>query len=286
MSDTQIPILDTHQHLLDRRVLSYSWTATLPALAGQFGYEEYLAASAGTGIVRTTFMESAPDEWRDEPRFVYGLAATPGSLVRNVIAGCRLEDEDAASHLDAIAGPLLVGVRRICHVEPDGFSDQPRFVENVRGLARRGLTFDMCFAARQLSYAHRLAHRCPEVQFVLDHCGVPDIAGGQLDPWRQDLKALAALPNTACKLSGILAYCKPGHATAEAIRPYVRHAIDCFGPRRLVWGSDWPVVNLTSDLATWVRITRSLLADLTPEEQRSILHDNALRIYGLDNRAR
>lgn len=285
MSVADIPILDTHQHLIDRTQLHYSWTDSLPKLAGQFGYAEYTAAAAGTGILRTAFMETAPDEWQAEPKMIYQLASKPGSLIRSVIAGCRLEEESAGEHLDAISHPLLIGIRRICHVEPDGFSEQPQFVANVRGLAARGLTFDLCFLARQLPYAQRLARACPDVQFILDHCGVPDIAGGALDPWREDLEKLSRLPNVACKISGLLAYCRPDNANLEAVKPYVRHAIDCFGPQRLVWGSDWPLVTLNSDLPSWVRITRQLIADLSPDEQRGILYDNAVRIYRMDRRA-
>ena len=118
-------------------------------------------------------------------------------------------------------------------------------------------------------------------QLILDHCGVPDIAGGAIDPWREHIRNLAKLPNVACKISGVLAYCKPGEATLEAIKPYVDHCIESFGADRLVWGSDWPVVVINSTLPDWIRIARQLVARLSPTEQRKILHDNAVRVYGV-----
>ncbi len=280
MTDSLIPILDTHQHLIDRRHLHYSWTDGLPQLKDkQFGYEEYLAAAKGTGIAGTVFMETAPDEWRDETGIIYTLAQQPGSLIRGVIAGCRMEEPDAIAHIDRIASKPLCGIRRICHVEKDDFSQQPQFIKNVRALAARKLTFDLCFLGRQLKLAAELAAACPDVQFILDHCGVPDIAGGDFETWKNGLKQVAQQPNAACKISGLTAYCKPDNCGIDAVRPYVRHAIDCFGPTRLVWGSDWPLVTFNSNLASWVQMTREMIADLTPAEQRNILHDNATRIY-------
>ncbi len=108
---------------------------------------------------------------------------------------------------------------------------------------------------------------------------MPDIAGGALDPWRDHIRQLSQIDNVACKLSGVLAYCKPGDATLEAVRPYVMHCIECFGPDRCVWGSDWPVCEMTSGLPEWIAITRKLLAPLSAAEQKKILHDNAVRIY-------
>jgi predicted TIM-barrel fold metal-dependent hydrolase len=164
---------------------------------------------------------------------------------------------------------------------PDELSQHPRFAENVRRLEQYGLTFDLCFLARQLPLAVSLARRCPGVQFILDHCGVPDITGGALDPWRKNIRTLADLPNVACKISGVLAYCSPGEATAESVRPYVDHCLDYFGWDRVVWGGDWPVCNMTSDLKTWVDASRELVAGADPRDQQKLFSKNAERIYGL-----
>jgi predicted TIM-barrel fold metal-dependent hydrolase len=282
----QLPIIDTHQHLIYLDRSEYQWANAVPQLRGRsFRYEDYLVACSDTGIQHTIFMETSPDSWREEISWVYKLAGQEGSLIKGIVANCRPEEVAFDSYLDSIQHDRLVGLRRICLGDTDQFSRQSRFVENVRRLSQRGLTFDLCFSSRQLRLAEALASKCSTVQFILDHCGMPDIAAGALNPWRDDLRRIAELPNVVCKISGLLAYCRPDNATLEAVRPYVLHAIDCFGPNRLLWGSDWPVVNCNNSLAAWVRITRQLLADLSHYEQRKILHGNAQGIYAINQRS-
>lgn len=277
-----IPIIDTHQHLIDPALGAYSWSNGIPQLAGcKFDYADYLKAIAGTGITQTVFMETTPDNWRTETPHIYALAARPGSLIQGVISNCQPEADDFAAQLRYIADQRLVGLRRICHMEPDDLSRLPKFRENVRTAGRLGLTFDLCFFARQLPIALELIRECPEVQFILDHCGVPAIAAGQLDPWRGYLRDLAAQPNVACKISGLVAYCAPGTVTLESVRPYFEHAIDCFGWNRVVWGGDWPVCTITSNLAHWVEISRAIVASEDPANQRKLFFDNAVSLYRL-----
>jgi len=135
---------------------------------------------------------------------------------------------------------------------------------------------------KQLKLGAELAQACDNTTIVLNHCGVPDIAGGGLDPWREDIAALAALPNVYCKLSGLLAYCEPGEANQEAIQPFVDHVLEVFGPSRMVWGSDWPVVDLANGLPDWLSVTRSLFEALSADEATRIGHGNAKLLFNLD----
>jgi predicted TIM-barrel fold metal-dependent hydrolase len=286
MSSQPIPLLDTHQHLVYAGRWPYSWTAGIPALAAKsFTYDDYLRAIEGAGIAAAIFMETSPDDprWREETRHVAQLAAAPDSLIAGMIVNCRPEDEGFENYLDSLDGFPVVGLRRVLHVMPDEVSQQPRFVRNVRLLAARGWTFDICMLQRQLPLAAELARACPDVQFVLDHCGVPDIAGVTLADWRQKIAAVAALPNVACKVSGIMAYCRPGEATAAAIRPYVEHCLDVFGWDRVVWGSDWPVCLINVSLTRWAEIIRELIAAESDENQRKLCYSNAIRIFRLSN---
>jgi predicted TIM-barrel fold metal-dependent hydrolase len=279
-----IPILDTHQHLIYPERWPYSWTNDISALAGKgFRYADYVQQTRGANVAGTIFMETSPDDprWREETKFVYELSSQPGSLIKGVIANCRPEEDGFDRYVESLRHPKLVGFRRILHVVPDELSRSALFAENVRWLGRQKLTFDMCFLARQLPIAIELAKKCPQARLILDHCGVPDIAAGALDPWRDHIRDLAKLPNVACKISGVLAYCKPGGATRDAVKPFVDHCIESFGPDRCVWGSDWPVVVINSTLPEWIRITRQLVAPLSETEQRQILRDNAIRIYGV-----
>jgi predicted TIM-barrel fold metal-dependent hydrolase len=280
-----IGLFDTHQHLVHPEIAGYGWTSGIPALAGRrFTLADYAALTAGLGIEGTLFMETAVDDGdiRTEARHVAALARDPASGIRGLIVSARPEtDAGFAAWLDEARQLGAVGVRRILHVVDDGVSQSETFRANVRRIGAAGLTFDMCFLARQLPLARDLALACPDTTLVVDHCGVPDIAGGALDPWRAGMAALAELPNVFCKLSGLPAYCAPGQATEAAIAPYVAHALDCFGPARMLWGSDWPVVNLGNGLPDWIALTRRILAGLGEDEARAIAGETARRLYRL-----
>lgn len=282
-----IPITDTHQHLIYPDKWPYSWTNDIPQLAGKaFRYADYQQATADAGVTKTIFMETSPDDphFQAETKFVYELAAQKDSIIAGVIANCRPEESGFEKYIESIRHPNLVGLRRILHVVPDDMSQRSGFAENVRLMGRMGLTFDLCFLARQLPIALELARKCPDTQLILDHCGVPDVANQALEPWRENMRALAALPNVACKISGVLAYCKPENATLEAVRPFVEHSIECFGWDRVVWGGDWPVCCITTTLGNWISVSRELMRKESEANQRKLFHENAERIYALDRR--
>jgi len=278
-----IPMLDCHQHLLYPDKYPYSWTDTIPQIAGKsFCYEDYLELIHGRGEIRAIFMESAPDDphWKNESRFVTELSDQDDTIIDGLILNCRPESEvDFDRYIESIWHPKLVGLRRVLHVVPDDISQQARFVRNVQKLAYHNLTFDLCFLARQLPLAYQLAHSCPKVQFILDHCGVPDIAGEALSPWRRDISKVAQLPNVACKISGVLAYCSPRNATLDAVRPYIEHCLDAFGWNRVVWGSDWPLVCMTTGLPHWIDTIRKLMSSENEDNQHKLFHRNAERLY-------
>lgn len=277
-----IPIIDTHQHLIYPSTGSYSWTHGLDALNGKsFPIEEYRRLAEPARIVGSIFVETSPDGWRAEFAHIAQLASQPESGMVGIVANCRPEEEGFEEYLELIRTEKLVGLRRVCHTEHDDLSRQPRFVQNVRRVGSLGLTFDLCFFARQLGIALELARNCPDTQFVLDHCGVPDIAGGVMDSWCAAIRDLAVLPNVACKISGILAYCSPGNATVQAVRPWVEHCIESFGWDRLVWGSDWPVCNIRSSLPVWVEISRQIVQSASEDEHAKLFQKNALRLYGV-----
>lgn len=280
-----IQLLDTHQHLVYPDVAGYGWTDGIPPLANQsFSLENYQGLADEAAIGRTLFMETGVDDadYQAEARFVAKLAQNPQSRITGLIASCRPEsDEGFTAWLDECASMNVVGYRRILHVMPDDLSQTDTFRRNVREIGKRDLVFDICFLERQLPIAAELAAACDNTRLVLNHCGVPDIAGGEPDPWRNHMRQLAGRPNVICKLSGLLAYCAPGEASLETIRPYVDHVLDVFGPDRIVWGSDWPVVNLANGLPDWISVTQTILDGLSTDEAERIADKNASDIYRL-----
>ena len=278
-----ISLLDTHQHLVYREKASYGWTKDIPPLAeGNFTLDDYKTLTEGLGIGGTLFMETGVDDpdYQQETRFVKSLADNSDNGMIGLISSIRPESDEAfETWLEETIEMGVVGYRRILHVMPDDTSQSDIFRKNVRKIGVSGKTFDICFLPGQLPIACELAKACENTKLILNHCGVPDIAGNGLDPWRQDIKALAQIPNVICKLSGLMAYCAPGTSSLETIEPFVDHVLNCFGPNRMVWGSDWPVVNLAKGLPEWIAVTRKILGKLSADEASSIAYGTAQTVY-------
>ncbi len=276
-------LIDTHLHLIARDRLGYGWTAGIPALAtGDFTLADHAALTAGLGVTGSVIMECGVDDagYQTEARLMAGLVGRDGVLGQ--IASCRPEqDAGFDDWLHECGGLQVRGFRRILHVMPDGVSQSPTFRRNLAKIGARGWAFDICVLARQLPIAADLAKACPDQSLILDHCGVPDIAGGGFADWAKGIDAVAALPHMAVKLSGITAYCAPGQANLAMLQPWVDHVIAAFGANRVLWGGDWPVVNLGVGLPGWIALTRALLSGLAQADQAAICHGNAQRIYGL-----
>ncbi len=273
-------MLDTHLHLWDPARLPYSWLAGIPLLNRAYTVEDYIAASNGTAVTKAIFMECdvAEPHQLEEARLAQQLADERPFIV-GLVASCRPEYENFRRHLEAIAAlPKARGVRRILHTQPDALSQSELFANNIRLLAEFALTFDLCILARQLPAAIALVKRCPEVTFILDHCGVPDVKGRAFEPWRKDIATLAGLSNVVCKISGLIAYADTGW-TADDLRPWFDHVVSNFGWDRVLWGGDWPVCLLGGPLARWIEATRSLCAAATPEQRDALYTRNAERIY-------
>jgi predicted TIM-barrel fold metal-dependent hydrolase len=164
---------------------------------------------------------------------------------------------------------------------PDELSDSAMFRDNIKRLSGSGLTFDLVVLPHQIPRALALADLAPDVQFVLDHCGVPDIKGRAEHPWREHMAEIARRPNVIGKISGVVAYADLSSWSVENLRPYVEHTIGSFGWDRVVWGSDWPVCTLGGGLATWVAATHALIAGASPEERMKLLSGNARRMWKL-----
>lgn len=277
-------IVDTHLHVIDRSALEYPWLAGVKPLDRDWIFDEYERDARRAGISQTLHMEVdvEPTRIEDETRYVTALAARPDSLIVGAIASCRPEEDGFPDYLDRLrTGALVKGLRRVLHVMPDELSEQPVFRRNLKLLGGTGLTFDLCVLPRQLDKAAALADLAPDVTFILDHCGVPDIAGEARQPWQDAIAELARRPNVVAKISGVVAYADPETWVAETLRPWVEHTIGAFGWDRVVWGSDWPVCTLGGGLLAWVAATHALLAGASADERARLLSANARRIWNL-----
>jgi L-fuconolactonase len=276
--------IDAHVHFWDPARLPYPWLAEVPAIAGRHTQAELVTEAAGELPEAIVFVESAvaPVHASDEVRWVEAMTGVPrvAAIVAQVAVDRGAETEAALAALGAHS--FVRGVRHIiqAHPEPD-YAARPAFIAGVRRVGERGWTFDLCLAHTQLPASIDLVRACPETSFILDHAGKPDIRRGALDPWRAHIAALARLSNVVCKLSGLVTEADPATWTVAALRPYVEHLLSCFGPERLLFGSDWPVVNLAADYRRWLETALELLEPLPVAARAAVLSDNARRIYHL-----
>jgi predicted TIM-barrel fold metal-dependent hydrolase len=277
-------IVDTHQHLWDLDLFRYAWLQQLPNLNRSFRMNDYLAATNGLAIEKSVHLEADVDEpfMLDETMHLLRLADCADNPLEGVVACGRPESKEFKTYVEKIGGHAkLRGIRRVLHTQPDDLGQSETFIENVCSLAGYGLSFDICVLARQLPLAIRLVSRCPDVTFILDHCGVPQVRDKILDPWRSLIREIAKFSNVFCKISGLIAYADPNNWTAEDLRPYVDHAIECFGWGRVMFGSDWPVCTLSASYRQWVDVLLSLTRSAGEANQKKLFHDNAIRVYRL-----
>ena len=277
-------IFDTHLHLIYLDKLSYPWLDDFAALRKDSTYDNYAAVAQRIGISGVLHMEVdvAESDIEAETAMVRKLMSTGKSLLKGAISSCRPESKNFPEFLERQKALSEVkGFRRVLHVVPDEVSTTRLFRDNVKRLSGTGLTFDLCVLPAQLPLAIELADHCPDVTFVLDHCGVPDVNGQSLEPWAKHMKELAKRRNVVAKISGVMAYGNPDTWSLEDIRPYVEYTIDAFGWKRVVWGSDSPVCTLAGQVETWVAATHALLESCSRDEKAALLNKNATALWSI-----
>jgi L-fuconolactonase len=277
------PFIDTHVHFWDQRLMPYPWLAEVPSIAGPHTPAELRAEAGPEQPEKIVFVEcGAP--WLDEVHWIESLATREpwiGAIVAKLMVNTG--PAAAASIIGLKKHPLVRGVRHLIQDQPDpDFCVRPEFIAGVRELGAAGLSFDLCCRHHQLPAVVKLVAACPGTRFILDHLGKPDIKGHHLDPWRQDLTALAALPNVDCKLSGLVTEADHGRWTLGDLQPFVDHALATFGPGRLIYGGDWPVAKLAAGYTRWLDTARRLVSSLSLKDQAAIFRENAIRVYRLE----
>ncbi|HEX8033384.1 MAG TPA: amidohydrolase family protein [Ktedonobacterales bacterium] len=281
-----LPIVDAHVHLWDLHQFPRPWLGSLPALSRSFDLTDYRDQAAGLPVESVVFVETgvAAPYALLEAQWAIALAQRDPRL-QGVVAAAPLEDGlQVRPHLEALAalGPLVKGVRRNLQDEFDpAFCLRREFIEGVHLLEAFGFSCDICIRHDQLPAVTALAGACPAVFFILDHLGKPAINQELLDPWREHVTALAALPNVACKISGLVTEADWSRWEPKHLTPYVAHALAVFGPRRVLFGSDWPVVTLASSYLRWVETLDAMTAQLSSDERRQMWSENARQWYRL-----
>jgi len=287
--------VDAHVHFWDPGRFTYPWLASVPPLDRPFLPSDLARELAGElageldggplplGVVAVE-ADRLTAQAPAEARWLGGLG-TPVVAVAAVVAHAPLElgsrlEPGTVEGLAAL--PHVTGVRRLLQDEPPGTATAPGFVAGAGLLAEAGVTLDLCIRQHQLAEVTELVRRLPDVTFVLDHLGKPRIDPAALDPWAADLRRLAAAPNVRCKLSGLATEADPAHRTPAHLLPFLRTAVDAFGPARCMFGSDWPVLTLATGYRAWLDVVREAVADLTDDERDQVMRRTALATYRAD----
>lgn len=278
------PMIDAHQHCWRIGEQDCHWpTPDLAAIHHDFGVDELRRLATPLGIRASVLVQSQPSD-RDTDWLLEQAAAS--DFVAAVVGWVDLARDDASARIATLASyPKLRGLRPMLQgLADDDWILRPALAPALAAMLEHQLTFDALVFTRHLPGLQRLARRYPALPIVIDHAAKPGIARGEFDGWREQMSALAALPQVFCKLSGLLTEAAPGAGAAQ-LRPYVAHLLQSFGPQRLMWGSDWPVLNLAGDYAGWYALARQLTAALSEVQRTALFGGTAARFYRIDPRA-
>jgi len=270
--------IDAHHHVWRLGRGDYGWlTPALAPIYRDFDLSDLAPHLAAAGITGTILVQAAPTE--AETHFL--LEVVEGAdIVRGVVGWIDFDAPDALARIDALAAQkLLVGLRPMVQdIADDDWLLGPHLAKLLDAMAGHGLVFDALVLPRHLPRLLQVVRRHPELQFVLDHFGKPHLATGDIAEWRGDIARLASEPNVVCKLSGLVTEAAKDWHVSD-LRDPVDHALACFGAQRMLWGSDWPVVNLAGGYDRWFAAAESLLAGLSGDERSAIFGGNAARVY-------
>jgi len=278
-------VVDAHHHLWDPSRRHYPWMGDeLAAIRKPFGPADLRPVLLANRVDRTVLVQTiaSVDETRE---FLATAAAT--DFIAGVVGWVDLTDSAVSETLAQLrsspGGNHLVGIRHQVHDESDErWLLRDDVLRGVRAVGDADLVYDLLVRTRELPAAHAIARHFPDSRFVIDHIGKPRIAGGSRDPgWEQAMAAFADLPNVTCKLSGMVTEASWTEWTPEDLAPYVRRALEWFGPQRCMFGSDWPVCLLAASYERVLEVLKYTLRDRKASELEAILGGNAIRIYRL-----
>ncbi|MGW1544902.1 amidohydrolase family protein [Streptomyces sp. NPDC002309] len=282
--------VDAHHHVWDLSVRDQDWItgAELQPLRRDFTLDDLAPEAAAASVDRTVLVQTVTVA-EETPEF---LALAAGhDLVAGVVGWTDLTRPDVADELARLrelpGGHHLKGIRHQVQGEPDPeWLLRPDVRRGLAAVADAGLVYDLVVLPHQLSACVRAAAALPGLTFVLDHLGKPPLAAGPREPWASDIRALAGLPNTVCKVSGLVTEMDRAHWGGTTwplapLRPWWDTALEAFGPGRLMFGSDWPVCTVAATYAQVARLAGDLAKDLSPDEHARFFEGTATRVYGL-----
>jgi L-fuconolactonase len=272
--------IDAHQHFWTTGRNDYGWlTPALGPIYRDFLPQDLQPLLADANIDRTVLVQAAASE--EETFFLLDMAAQT-NFVAGVVGWVDLEAANAPDRVAAMAELGVLGLRPMVQdIADTEWLLRPALRPALQAMISTDLRFDALIQPRHLPVLDQFVKLYPRLKIVIDHGAKPDIANGLIDDWAAGMQRLAAGSDIYCKFSGLVTEAGEGW-TASNLTPYTQLLIDAFGPNRLMWGSDWPVVNLASDYASWNSLSDTLLAGLASDQIAQIRGENAALFYGID----
>ena len=271
--------VDAHQHFWRYEPREYAWIdERMGALKRDFLPSDLEPLIGKQGIDRTIAVQAC--QTTAETGWLLELAAAH-TFIAGVIGWVDLQADDVEARVERAArNGKLVGVRHVVQSEPDDrFLLRPAFGRGIATLARHGLVYDLLIYPRHLAVASEFVGHFENQTFVLDHLAKPDIRGRAIDGWARDLRRLAQHPHVWCKVSGLVTEADGDRWTPGDLEPYLDVAFDCFGPSRLIAGSDWPVCTLAADYSRTMTVLSDYLQRRTLQERAAVLGGNAQKVW-------
>ncbi len=274
-------IIDAHQHFWRLSRGDYGWlTPDLAPLYRDFEPQDLAPLLNAEGIDGTVLVQAAPT--RAETEFMLSLASE-NSFIKGVVGWVDFAAPDAAEVISALSqNPALVGLRPMIQDIPDpDWMLQTAISPALEAMIDAGLTFDALTLPRHLPNLLTLCKTHPDLTVVIDHGSKPGIAEGNFDGWAKDMSALAHETQCYCKISGLVTEAAADWTPAD-LRPYTDFLLKEFGAKRLIWGSDWPVLTLAAQYGTWLEVTKSLFEGLSDKDSAALFGGTAIKAYGLN----
>ena len=274
--------IDAHFHIWRLARGDYAWlTPALGAIHRDVGVDDWRHLAAPLGVDGGVLVQAAPTE--AETQFLLDTADAT-DCVLGVVGWCDLLAADAAERVARLARHAkLKGLRPMLQdiPDPDWILD-PLLGPALQVMVEHDLVFDALVYPQHLPRIRELARRHPRLRMVIDHGGKPDIANGGWLPWAHELQCVSVETAASCKLSGLLT--QANSTESRVLEPWMRHVLECFGPERILWGSDWPVLEQVGSYERWWQVSREMTSAFDASEQEAIFGGNARRIYRLDSR--
>lgn len=270
--------IDAHHHFWTLGANDCVWpTPDLTAIYRDFEPADLVPLAARARIDGTVLVQTQPSD--KDTDFILRVASE-NDLVKAVVGWVDLKSPVAPARIAELARhPKMRGLRPMLQILPqDDWIADPALEPAIAAMIAHELSFDALVFTRHLPFLRAFARLHPALPIVIDHGAKPPIADGILDPWRDEMRALAVLPNVCCKLSGLVTEAAPDWRPQQLV-PYVRHLVEIFGPDRLMWGSDWPVLELRTGYQDWLELAESLSGVTDPAGKAALFGGTARRFY-------